>query len=242
MGFYTSDQSTIRITAHRGDSAHEHENTLAAFVRAISSGADAIELDLRRTSDHVIVVHHDAAIRPFGKAITTMSLAEAQAQALEAGFELPAFEEVCQVCRSRIVLDIELKEPGYEESVFEIATTNLGQGQFVFRSFKDRSVRRLKEIDRRCEAGLIVGSRMGRAVGGIRSFVPLTRRLTRCHADFISPHWKVVRPGFMRRMGEINCPVVPWTVDSVTRARRLAHLSVAGIVTNDPAKVREAMK
>ena len=50
--------------AHRGASRAEAENTVAAFRRAGEMGADAVELDVRRTADGVLVVHHDLQTIP----------------------------------------------------------------------------------------------------------------------------------------------------------------------------------
>jgi len=36
------------------------ENTIEAFTRALEQGADGVELDVHRTSDGGLVVHHDA--------------------------------------------------------------------------------------------------------------------------------------------------------------------------------------
>lgn len=47
------------IIAHRGASRAERENTVAAFAAAVRQGADGIELDVRRTADDALVVHHD---------------------------------------------------------------------------------------------------------------------------------------------------------------------------------------
>ena len=47
------------VIAHRGASRAERENTVAAYRRAGEMGADAVELDVRRTTDGVLVVHHD---------------------------------------------------------------------------------------------------------------------------------------------------------------------------------------
>jgi len=47
------------VVAHRGASAAAPENTLEAFALAATLGADWVELDVRVTSDHVLVVHHD---------------------------------------------------------------------------------------------------------------------------------------------------------------------------------------
>ncbi len=50
------------IIAHRGDSAHAPENTIAAFRKAVDSGADGVEFDVRLSKDGVPVVIHDATL------------------------------------------------------------------------------------------------------------------------------------------------------------------------------------
>jgi glycerophosphoryl diester phosphodiesterase len=52
------------VIGHRGASADFPENTLDAFAGAAAQGADWVELDVRATSDGVLVVHHDAGDRP----------------------------------------------------------------------------------------------------------------------------------------------------------------------------------
>ena len=57
-------EAPLLVAAHRGApaSSREPENTIAAFREAIEDGAGALELDVRRTSDGVLVVLHDATI------------------------------------------------------------------------------------------------------------------------------------------------------------------------------------
>jgi glycerophosphoryl diester phosphodiesterase len=50
------------IIAHRGASRAARENTVEAFALAVAMGADGIELDVRRTRDGYLVVHHDARV------------------------------------------------------------------------------------------------------------------------------------------------------------------------------------
>src|SRR4051812_24755536 len=51
------------IIAHRGASADEVENTLAAFKRAREQGADGVELDVMRCNSGEVVVFHDDDLR-----------------------------------------------------------------------------------------------------------------------------------------------------------------------------------
>src|SRR5262245_27082175 len=63
------------VIAHRGASRAAPENTLEAFRLARSLGADAVELDVRRTRDGALAVHHDARL-PDGQSVVDLSAAE----------------------------------------------------------------------------------------------------------------------------------------------------------------------
>jgi glycerophosphoryl diester phosphodiesterase len=52
----------VKVFAHRGDTSGATENTIGAFLAAIKAGADGVELDVRRSADGALVVHHDADI------------------------------------------------------------------------------------------------------------------------------------------------------------------------------------
>lgn len=46
----------FEIVAHRGVPVEAPENTIQSFQKAISLGADAVELDVRLTKDHIPLV------------------------------------------------------------------------------------------------------------------------------------------------------------------------------------------
>ena len=56
----------MKVFAHRGDTSSAPENTIAAFLAAIEAGADGVELDVRRSADGALVVHHDEAVADIG--------------------------------------------------------------------------------------------------------------------------------------------------------------------------------
>jgi len=63
----------IDVFAHRGLHISERENTLAAFRAALALGVDGVELDVRRTRDGVLVVHHDPTVDSLAIAQNTRS-------------------------------------------------------------------------------------------------------------------------------------------------------------------------
>lgn len=110
------------IIAHRGASLEAPENTIRAFERAIGIGVDRIEMDLRRTRDHGIVVIHDADLQRLcgvGDEVAELTLAEACSFAVLADrygsaldTTVPSFDEVLDRIAPRCALYLELKTDG----------------------------------------------------------------------------------------------------------------------------------
>ncbi len=55
--------TAVEVVAHRGATAEAPEHTLAAYRRAATVGADAVECDVRLTRDGVLVCVHDRQIK-----------------------------------------------------------------------------------------------------------------------------------------------------------------------------------
>jgi len=82
----------MQILSHRGfhaGAAGIHENTLAAFERAIRCGADGIETDIRLTADAQPVLFHDR-LAPDDRPVETLTREEL---ARIVGYEIPTVTE-----------------------------------------------------------------------------------------------------------------------------------------------------
>ncbi len=224
------------IVAHRGASRVARENTIEAFEAAIKLGAHAIECDLRRTADGVIVVHHNATIALTRRRIARLTWQEVAKLARKRRYGIPTLEDVLRLCHARIPLDLELKEAGYEAEVVQQTLRYFDKRQVLFTSFIDASLAAIKEYDPEAKVGLLLGFRRGKTPSQRRR-VFARARLLACGADLVLPHWQLVRFGFMKRMSELGLPVVTWTVDSPGRAERLLNQGVAGIISNVPDRL-----
>jgi len=89
------------VFGHRGASGYEHENTLAAFEKALDMGADGLETDMWLTADNQVVLHHDKSIMNPGQEepgnISKMTVQEIQAVKLPNGESIPTLTEF--LCR-----------------------------------------------------------------------------------------------------------------------------------------------
>ena len=61
------ENTSIRLQAHKGDSLHAPENTMAAFRLACDEGYEFIELDPKFTADGVCVLIHDWTVNRTGR-------------------------------------------------------------------------------------------------------------------------------------------------------------------------------
>ncbi|MFV0128973.1 glycerophosphodiester phosphodiesterase [Streptomyces sp. HMX112] len=72
-------QHTIQVVAHRGASEDAPEHTLAAYMKAIEDGADALECDVRLTADGHLVCVHDRRVNRVSNgrgAVSALELAD----------------------------------------------------------------------------------------------------------------------------------------------------------------------
>jgi glycerophosphoryl diester phosphodiesterase len=107
------------VAAHRGASRLAPENTLAAFARALSVGARAVELDVRLTSDEQVAVMHDADVdRTTDGTGPVSSMSSSEIKGLDAGSwfgpgfpgeKVPFLGEVLALTEGKARLNVELK-------------------------------------------------------------------------------------------------------------------------------------
>lgn len=230
------------ITAHRGASKVAHENTIEAFQKAIELHADAIELDVRKTTDQAIIVHHDDHID--GQHIHSLTYLQLNQLAKAKGYLIPTLEDVLKFCQGKIFMDIEIKEMGYEDEIIQLVQKYLTPDAFFFRTFEDASIRRIKKINSQLKVGLLLGVEKPKYgwITRLSELFPIWRIIrTRC--DFVSPYYRLVRFGYVKRMHLIQKPVLVWTVNDPLLMKHLLKIKkVDGIVTDDPSLGIEILK
>ena len=123
MMFYQWDGPLI--VGHRGNVKFAPENTLPALDKAIELGADLLEIDVRQTSDGVLVLMHDLTVDRTTDGtgpIANMTLPEVQELDAGAWFaekftgtRVPTLREALNHIRGRATPDIDFKSGSPEE-------------------------------------------------------------------------------------------------------------------------------
>lgn len=243
------------LVAHRGGSALAPENTFAAFDRATSLGADALEIDVRLTLDGTVVVFHDEdTARITGEPGTIEARTLAQVAVLDAartfspdggrtfplrgtGVSIPAFAAaLARYPRMRFNVDAKTEDPALAEAlVRDVRAANAGErvclGSF-FDAQAERLGRLLPEVCRYLPQGAatchVLAAKSGATGGGC----PVGYDL----ADV--PHrmgsMTIVDARVVAYFHSRGVPVHVWTVDDEREMRELLALGVDGIVTDRP--------
>ena len=222
------------VLAHRGASAVCRENTLEAFRRARALGADGVELDVRRTADGVLVVHHDATLAD-GRA-----LAAVPAAALPE--EVPTLEAALETCAGMVV-DVEIKnlptEPGFdptEATAADVAALVTGCGlrqQVVVASFTMATIDAARAADPEVATGWLT-------LAAYNQREALALVVERGHTA-LQPRHEAVTPELVDAAHGLGVAVHAWTVDDPERVVWLASAGVDAVITNVPDMARAAL-
>lgn len=222
----------IKIVAHRGASGLVgRDNTLESFQKAIEIKADMVEFDVRQTKDKVLVVHHDKNFADTPIAWQTYSNIEKEAS--QRGFHVPLFSEVLEMCHGRIFMDIEIKEHGFEKKVLKELNKYADISEYTIKSFNDKVSYTMKKLNPDIVTGLLVGGENAKLKKSLNSIFPV-RRLKACKADFVSPYYRCLRLGFIRRMKKAGYPVLVWTVNDRKLMKKLLTKDIEALITDRP--------
>lgn len=232
-------QDRFLILGHRGASAHAPENTIEAFRLAAKQGAEGVELDVRRTADGELVVHHDAVINGVGPIVEHTRAELARLAPAVAGFP-----EAMAACAGLIV-NIEIKnspaDPDFDAGesvaaqVVAWVAANDWADRVIVSSFNPVTVDRVRALS----PGIATGQLLLPGVDAARELVFAHQRGHRAiHPHLSSLHEPEV---LMRAAAELGMWVVAWTVDDEVAIRRFLQAGLTGIITNDPAAARAAL-
>ena len=195
----------LRWIAHRGGvvDARYAENSPASLEAAVQHGYWMIESDIRETKDGNIITHHDPDFRLFygdPRRVSDVTLAEARKLRAKPGGTPPmTFRELAVLCRGRLRLMLDVKEPEhspafYEEMDRELRKADLLESAYVIGLDSSRSFFRGK-------------ARVAVNIQQLRDAVSKGEPVSRLY--FLFEWGKTLTPEMVRFAQQHSVPVVP---------------------------------
>lgn len=233
------------MLGHRGASARETENTVAAFRRARADGADGVELDvLQCATGEVIVFHDDDLARLAGRPdlVAETPYRVLRDIALPGGGSIPTLEEALDACGPGLLVNVELKAShlpfgavaALVNAVARIVARTGAGGRVLVSSFNPWAVRDWMQRAPAVKAGLLFES---------GSPLPLRRAwLAPWLQPFaLHPELALCRPERVASWKRRGYLVAVWTVDDEAALRACRQMGVDAVITNDPGRARAVL-
>ena len=250
------------LVAHRGGSRIGPENTLAAFDRAATLGADAIETDVRLSRDGVVMVFHDEETgRLTGEPGTLEARDAAEIDRLDAAFSfsedggvsfplrgaglrIPPFAEALRrYPRMRFNVDAKSEDPALADALARVVREARAEERVCVGSFFDAQAERLgallpgvcRFLPEQAATRHVLAAKSGAAPVGLPGGYDLADLPARM-GDLV-----VVDPPVIEHFHRLGIPVHVWTVDDEEEMRSLLDVGVDGIVTDRPDVLRRVL-
>jgi glycerophosphoryl diester phosphodiesterase len=247
---FWSGRFPVMVIAHRGFSGSAPENTLSAFEKAIDVGADGIELDVRFSKDgHLVVIHDDTLVRTTKRMGRVAGLTLQELKGFDAGTwfggafageRIPTLDEVLELARGRVLLNIELKKGDHGPySIIELADRTLDgikgarmEDQVLFSSFDATAVAHILAKDGRIPVAIISRDSWNSpfdVMEGNRFPVLNCRRNTLNPVNRKRAHQEGVRIGV-------------WTVNTEEEMAKFVSMEVDAIITDHPDRLIQLLQ
>jgi glycerophosphoryl diester phosphodiesterase len=217
----------VERIGHRGAPREFLENTLPAFDRALTRGADAVELDVHLTADGVPVVHHDPELRlEIGgkrtrRSILSMTWKQLAGAELAPNVFVPSLEQVLELVAERGMVYVELKGEGVEERALEIIGAS--RARCAVHSFDHTAIVRAARLAPALRRGILF-EKYPDDIG---------RSMRETSALDVWPQWQLIDAKLVERVHTAGGRVIAWTVNATVAAEQLIALGVDGLCGDD---------
>jgi glycerophosphoryl diester phosphodiesterase len=221
-------------------------------------GADGVELDVRRSRDHAMVIHHDAELAD-GRPIHDVTVADLPEPIALLGAALDACDGLTvNIEIKNVPVDIDFDPEHYLAGAvvsllnerdpagdrahgFGAPAGDRAQGfgapaknQFVVSCFNLDTIDRVRQLDSEIPTGYL-------ASPAWEQLEALRRGINGGHGAF-HPHHVVVNAELVGAAHDSGVAINVWTVDDPDRIRWLAELGVDAVITNVPDVAIDALR
>ncbi|MEU1144743.1 glycerophosphodiester phosphodiesterase [Streptomyces sp. NPDC005863] len=213
---------TVTAVAHRGDPYRVRENTLPSLRSALDRGADAVEVDVRLTSDGVPVLLHDATLeRLWGYERPLAALSAAEVEGLTEGGVPTLAAALAATAGHRLMIDL----PGatYDDvrTVVGVVAES-GAAERVYYCAGGRTMLAVREADPAAEIALTWTTLAP----------PRPVLLNAVKPRWLNYRFPLVTRDLVAQVHRQGLLVSAWTPDTRRSMRRLLDTGVDSITTN----------
>ena len=220
---------TPKIIAHRGVTRNDQENTLPAFHKAFSEGADGLEIDVRLSKDEKPIIFHDEdTSRLFKKSLEIKKTNFSELEALgNSENRIPLLDEVLDFLPQNKECFIEIKSDA--NTVPFLDKLRIEKKNITFLSFDKNVVLALKK---RFPNKLVFQSFHMLQIEryGIKKILEFYKN---GNSDGLSIDIRGLSNKTIDKILEKKIDLIIWTLNSMRRLRELSKKNIRAIITDE---------
>lgn len=225
----------VLVTAHRGDSENNLENSLSAFAAAIQEKSDFIELDVHETKDGYLVISHDDNLKRLSHKniiIGKTNYEDLKNIDLGKGIKITTLDEVLKLCKDKVKVNIELKITKYDKDfvskVIEVVKDHDMVKDVILASSDLNTLKKIKKIDSNLITVYILDK--------------VNILEDKEDVDIYSVEQSYVNDLLVEQVHQLKKKIFVWTVDSEYATQEFSKMNVDSIITNNPTYIKEVLR
>lgn len=259
--FFKNESAGPLVIAHRGGAGLWPENTLYAFERAGRLGVDVIELDVRSTSDGVLVVMHDATVNRTTEGAGRVSeLTLAELKKYDAGYRwspdggksfpvrgrgiaVPTLEEVFKALpKMRFIIEPKQDAPSITEPLCSLLRRHAMTERVVVGSFSHSIMSEFRqacpEVATSASPSEVSRFLAMQKTGLDRAYSPPMQALQ--VPEYLGG-LQVLSKAFVEAAHGRNLEVHAWTINETADMQRMINMGVDGLMTDYPDRLMKLL-
>ena len=250
MGVFTTEilgfNNKIEVFGHRGYGVGTPENSISAIKKSIDRKLDYIEIDVQRTKDRHYVLNHDKTFArvsenqpPFiNKRVYELTYPQIETLDIGskvspkyAGEKVPTIDQVLDLCKGKIKINLELKENVDKRMIDDIMDKIQKRGmknQVFITSLNTDVIDYIEKKNHTFNTGIIYFIKLG--------------NYGRSRADYMIMEEREATDKNILKLHKDGKKVIVWTVNTDESIEKFSKTDVDGIITDYPMSVKRAVE
>jgi glycerophosphoryl diester phosphodiesterase len=220
---------------HRGAKGYEPENTLIGFEKALTLGADQIELDIHLSADGEIMVIHDETIDRTTNGsgcVNSLTYTELQQFRIREQQYIPTLIEVLDLIDRKCSVNIEIKSTNLADKLVTVLEQFIIEkdwkySHFIVSSFEWDTLEKVRSLNPEISIGVLTETNIEDALAFAKKI----------KAQAINPDFQLLSKDNVSAMQQAGFQVFPWTVNEIEDIKRIQSYKVDGIISDFPDRL-----
>ena len=224
--------SGTQVIAHRGGvgDSGEDENTLAAFLVALNSGADGVELDVHSTKDGVQVINHDNTFKVGSKTYTIKKLKYSEIRSKKPS--IPTLDEALGVLNEiGANIHLELKDSADGKKCVQAIRDHGLEDRTIYFGFYETPLKAVRKAD----STAILGLSLDKNTNPTSSSV--LKKVDSLGVTILVTNMAQLTESRLETLHDMGYEVSVWTPNTRSACQKFYDMGVDYILTDHPSYI-----